>query len=223
MTDIVQGTLASVAQLQERFGELTRDVEPTVLQDILEEATQNIEDRIGRRVAPFTGHVYQDALYGIDPDEMGDGGNIPMSMLSTLGMSYADALGAGDNVRHFWLDQFAPMRPELWTYNVQSIQLYRTYGDTQPVDFGNGGVLGPEVDSGHVWLRLGTFAPQGTRVQVIYDGGYTVAIPPSLRRACLFQAAKFLILEAEPQVRRDMNLEEIDMQISMLLAPWVRG
>ncbi len=217
--------LASTEQLVARQPELTRDLDAAVIQSILEEATQHIEDRTGRRLAPFVGHVYQDTLEGIDPDEYGGNGDLPMSFTGTLGLSQASAygFGAADLSRHMWLDQFAPVRPELWTYNIQSMQVYRTYGDTQPIDFANGGILGPDVTDGHVWFRMGTFAPIGSRVQVIYDGGYTVSIPPSLRQACILQATKSLILDAEPQNRKDMNLDEIDAQISMLVGPWMRA
>src|ERR1700677_1325632 len=92
-----QPTLASVEDLTKRFPGLCKDVEPYILQQILEEATQNIEDRVGRRLAPFTNHVFQDHLIGIDPDELGSGDFLPMSWSSSLAMSYADALGAGSN------------------------------------------------------------------------------------------------------------------------------
>ena len=67
------------------------------------------------------------------------------------------------------------------------------------------------------------FAPEGSRIQVIYDGGYTVRIPAALRQACIWEATKSLIVNAEPQNRKDMNLDEIDAQIAILLGPWVRG
>lgn len=216
-------SLASVADLQRRYPELVVDLEPTTLADILVEATSHLEDRTGRRLAPFTGHIYQDRLFGIDPSEYGNNADMPMDIYGSLGLSQAIALGASTLVRHFWLDQFAPVYPELWTYNIQSMTLFRTYGDEQPIDWEHGGIRGPDVTDGHVWIRLGTFAPEGSRIQVVYDGGYTKGIPASLRRACLFQAAKFIILEFEPQTRREMNLDQIDQQIDMLMAPWVRS
>lgn len=216
-------TLASVADLQKRYPELVVDIEATTLADILVEATSHLEDRTGRRLAPFTGHIYEDRLFGIDPSEYGNNADMPMDIFGSLGLSQAIALGASTLVRHFWLDQFAPVYPELWTYNIQSMTIYRTYGDFQPIDVLNGGVRGPDITDGHVWLRLGTFAPQGTRVKVVYDGGYTQGIPASLRRACLFQAAKFIILEFEPQTRKEMDLNNIDLQIDLLIAPWIRG
>ena len=215
--------LASVADLSKRYPELVVDIEPTTLADLLVEATSHLEDRTGRRLAPFTGHIFEERLFGIDPVEYGKNADKPMDIYGSLGMSQAIALGASTLVRHFWLDQFAPVYPELWTYNVQSMTLYRTYGDFQPIDFAHGGVRGPDVTDGHVWIRLGTFAPEGSRIKVVYDGGYTIGVPPSLRRACLFQAAKFIILEFEPQTRREMNLDQIDQQIDNIIAPWIRG
>jgi hypothetical protein len=484
MTVTVQPTLATVEQLQIRYPEIVRDLDPQVLQETLEEATRHIETRIGRRVAPFIGHVYQDRLWGIDPSEFGADSNTPLSFAGSLGQSQAQAFGANNLVRHFWVDQFAPLYPELWTYNIQSMQIYRSFGDTQPIQFGGGGILGPDSTDGHCfvpgtrvltadlrwvpieileegdeligfdehrtvedgrrsyrpstveatksfvlpcleiefsdgssvvcsddhlwlakidgmyqwrrtdelrseedtsypptwgasvvskpftpwefdesrdagylsaafdgegswltrdrkcsftqrenamlgkvtsaleergyaftdsltskpqpdsftrstdihtvtltggranalrfmgsirpprllpkfsvehmgnytsqgvgvksitpvgdrevialqtssrtylaegfaahncWLRLGTFAPEGSRIQVIYDGGYTVSVPSDLRRACIYQAIKFLIIDIEPQFRKDMDLVEIDSQISLLLGGWVRG
>jgi len=215
--------LATVADFTKRFPELVVDLDPTTIADVLVEATAHLEDRTGRRLAPFTGHIYQDRLYGIDPSEYGNNADMPMDIFGSLGLSQAVALGASTLVRHFWLDQFAPVYPELWTYNIQSMTIFRTYGDYQPIDVLHGGIHGPDVTDGHVWLRLGTFAPEGSRIQVVYDGGYTAGIPASLRRACLFQAAKFVILEFEPQTRREMNLDEIDKQVDNLIMSWIRG
>jgi hypothetical protein len=223
MTATVQPTLATVEQLQARYPEVIRDIDPQVLQETLEEATRHIETRVGRRLAPFVGHIYQDRLFGIDPSEFGADNNTPLSWEGSLGQSMAGAYGSQNLVRHMWLDQFAPLYPELWTYNVQSIQIYRSFGDSQPIYFNNGGILGPDSTDGHIWLRLGTFAPEGTRVQIIYDGGYTVSIPTDLRRACIYQAIKFIILDIEPQLRKDLNLDEIDREISLILGGWVRG
>lgn len=218
-------SLATVEDFTRRYPELVRDIEPQQLADILVEATSQIEMLSGRRLAPFTGHLFSDRLTGIDPNEYGGVSEMPTDIFGSLGMSRAASLGfaAADLVRHFWLDQFAPVYPELWTYNVQAITIYGTYGNTYQVDVKNGGIMGPEVTDGHVWLRLGTFSPEASRVRCLYDGGYTVNVPPSLRRAVLFQAAKFVILECEPQTRREMNLDEIDKQIEQLIGPWFRG
>jgi len=215
--------LATVEEFSKRYPELVVDLEATTIADILVEATAHIEDITGRRLAPFTGHIYQDRLFGIDPAEYGNNADMPMDIYGSLGMSQAIALGASTLVRHFWLDHCAPAYPELWTYTIESMTIFRTYGDYQPIDFLNGGVRGPDVTDGHVWIRLGTFAPEGSRIQVVYSGGYTNGIPASLRRACLFQAAKFIMLEFEPQTRREMNFDQMDQQINKLIGPWVRG
>lgn len=215
--------LATVEDVQRRYPELVVDLEPALIADLLVEATAHLEDRTGRRLAPFTGHLYEDRLHGIDPTEYGNSADLPVDIYGSLGISYATALGSSDLTRHFWLDQFAPAYPELWTYTIESMIIYRTYGDYQVIDFANGGIRGPSITDGHCWLRLGTFAPIGSRVQVRYSGGYTKGIPASLRRACLFMVAKFILLEFEPQIRSNMDLREIDMQLDNLIAPWVRG
>jgi hypothetical protein len=219
----VQPTLATVEQLQIRYPEIVRNIDSQVLQETLEEATRHIETRVGRRLAPFVGHVYQDRLFGIDPSEFGVDSNTPLSFAGSIGMSQAQAYNSDNLVRHCWIDQFAPLYPELWTYNIQSMQIYRSFGDTQPIYFQNGGVLGPDSTDGHLWFRLGTFIPEGTRIQIIYDGGYTLGIPTDLRRACILQAIKFIILDLEPQLRKEMDLNELDAQISLILGGWVRG
>jgi hypothetical protein len=216
--------LATADDFMRRYKMMAQDFDPIVIEETMVEATAHIESMVSRRLAPFTNHVYEDRLYGIDPTEYGGTSNgIPLPWQGSLGVSYANALGAGDLVRHFWLDQFAPVYPELWSYNLQSIILQLTYGNTMPIDILNGGITGPAITDGHVWMRLGTFAPIGTRITVTYGGGYTNGIPPDLRRACIYQAAAFLIKDAEPQNRPNVNSDALDAMIIQLLAPWSRA
>ena len=216
--------LATVSDLQLRFPEVVSGIEPSVLADILVEATSFIEDNTGRRLAPFTNHICEERLFGISPDEYGDvSADMPIDIYGSLGISKAAALGASDLVRHLWLDQYAPFYPELWTYDISSMRIFRTYGDYQDIDFNHGGILGPNVTDGHVWFRLGTFIPEGSFVKVVYSGGYTLGVPPALRRACLFQAIKYVILECEPQMRSSMDLKEIEASVEMNIINWVRG
>lgn len=216
--------LATVADFQIRMPELAKNYDPLLIAETLVEATDQIETLTSRRLAPFSDYVYEDRLYGIDPNEYGDTTlGTPMPWAGTLGASYADALGDNNLIRHFWLDQFAVHHPELWTYNLQSIVLDLTYGNTMTVDFANGGLTGPAKTDGHCWMRIGTFAPEGTRITVTYGGGFTVGIPPALKRACIYQAAKFLIVDAEPVLRAAINTDELDAQITSILAPWARG
>ena len=217
--------LATAADFVARMPMVAKNYDELVIAETMVEATDHIENMVGRRLAPFSGHTYEDRLFGIDPDEMGNGGSPTMAMpwAGSLGTSYSNALGAGQLVRHFWLDQFAPFHPELWTYSIQSIVLDLTYGNEMTIDFSNGGLTGPSATDGHCWMRIGTFCPVGTRVKVVYGGGYTVAVPPALKRACIFQAAKFLMMDAEPMLRQQMNTDELDAQIVSILASWARG
>lgn len=220
----VPGGLISVATLQTRYPELSREKDPETLVEIIQEATAHMEDMTSRRMAPFNNVTFSDRLHGIDPDEYGDtNADMPLSFAGSLGSSYASALGNSDLVRHFWVDQFAPLYPELWTYTVTNVTITLTYGNTVAVDFQSGGMIGPDPNDGHVWLRLGTFSPEGSRINLTYSGGYTVGTPASLRRACLYQCAKFLILEAEPTLHDSQNTDMLDAQTVRLLAPWARG
>lgn len=215
--------LATAADFTARFPEIARSSDPLIIAETMVEATDHIEQLVSRRLAPFTGHVYEDRLYGIDPSEYGDQSvSQALPWAGSLGMTLANALGADGLVRHFWLDQFAPHHSELWTYDIQSVNIQLTYGNSIAVDFQNGGMVGPAVTDGHIWLRLGTFAPVGSRVIVQYGGGYTVAIPPALKRACLYQAVLFLGIDAEPMLRAQMNYDALEGQIVKLLAPWAR-
>lgn len=217
---MVATPLATAADLVLRYPIVTQDIDPLILADTMLQATDHIEGLTQRRLAPFTGVLYQDRLLGIDPMEYGATADMPLPFSGSLGLSYANAVGASDLVRHFWLDEFAPRNSELWTYNVQSIILELTYGNTIAVNVS--GVRGPATTDGHIWLPLGTLAPIGTRVNVLYGGGYTVGIPPSLRLACLYQAVKFLIVDTEPQSRQGLHTDALEAQIVSLLAPWAR-
>jgi hypothetical protein len=168
------------------------------LSDILVEATRACESECGgRRLAPFT--VTETHRAGaIDPDEYSDQSNLPMDIQSTLGASYARAIGASSLVRHVWVDQTAPLYQDLWAYSNVSVKVIRSYGGTQnlqPTQILNG----PEPDTGHLWFQLGLFLPIGSRVQVTYGGGYTVAIPGDLVRACKLMAAWMIVTELNPE------------------------
>lgn len=169
----------------------------TPLADILIEATRACESEVQRRLVPFT--VTETHRLGmIDPDEYSDTAGLPMDIQSTLGASYAMALGANTLVRHCEVDEYAPRYQDLWSYSNVSVTLIRSYGGTQQLQHGQ--ILnGPEPDTGHLWLQLGTFAPVGTRAQVTYSGGYTVAIPGDLRRGCKFMAAWIIVTELNPE------------------------
>lgn len=189
--------LCSPSQFKEgAFSDLVRDYTTQALADLLAEGTRLCEDATERRLAPFTITELTRAD-GIDPDEYTDSANLPMDIRSTLGVSYAQALGASSLVRHCWVSEFAPRYQDMWTYSNVSVSIIRSYGGSQDVSPSQ--ILsGPEPDSGHLWFQLGMFLPVGSRVQVTYSGGYTVATPASLVRANKFMSAYLAVRELNP-------------------------
>jgi len=199
--------LCTIAQLTEGpFADLFAGQENSTLADWLAEATRACEREANRRLAPFTGLVETQRAGLIDPDEYADTANLPMDIQSTLGMSYAAAMGASSLVRHCWVDQYAPHYQDLWTYSNVSVTIIRSYGGTETLPAGR--ILnGPEPDTGHLWFQLGLFLPVGSRVQVTYSGGYTVAVPADLVRANKLMTASFAVRELNPgDTRHDPGL-----------------
>jgi hypothetical protein len=216
--------LATAADFINRFPEQSKDYPVEVIEETMVEATSALETMVNRRLAPFSNLVYEDRLFGLDPDEYGANSDLPLPFQGSLGLSFANALGADGLVRHFWLDHFAPLYPELWTYDVQSIVCTLTYGNDIVVDIPGGGIIqGPSKTDGHIWVRIGTFIPEGSFVTVTYGGGYTEGIPPSLKRACLYQAAEFLLRDAELQNRSGSNSDALESLIVKIMAPWARA
>ncbi len=215
--------LATAADFTKRYPEVAELFDPIVIQETMVEATDALETMVNRRLAPFQNLVYEDRLLGLDPMEYGANSDLPLPFSGSLGLSFANALGADGLVRHFWLDQFAPFHPELWTYEVSSVVLTLTYGNQLVIGPDQIIAGGPAKTDGHVWLQIGTFAPEGTRVTATYSGGYTVGIPPALKRACIYQAAEFLIRDTEPQSRMNMNSEALEGLIVKTMAPWARA
>jgi hypothetical protein len=187
--------LITWAQLTEgAFADLVRGyTSPTAQADVLIEATRDVEGLAGRRFTAFT-VTESHRAEGIDPDEYADGFAIPMDIRSTLGQSYAAALGASNLVRQVWLNEFAPQYPEFWTYSNVTVDIVRSYGGTQT----NVPMLdGPAADSGRMWFSLGTFVPVGSQVYVTYTGAYTTT-PADLSRATKLAAAAIVALELDP-------------------------
>lgn len=165
----------------------------TAQADLLIEATREVEGICDRRFAPFT-ITESHRAEGVDPDEYGDGYAVPMDILSTLGASYASALGASTLVRECWLNEYAVKHPEYWSYTNVTVDIVRSYGGTQhavPL------LDGPAPDSGRVWFALGTFVPVGSQVYVTYSGQYTI-MPASITRACKYVCAALIADELDP-------------------------
>lgn len=188
--------LATSADMQSgQFADLVRDYSAPDLDQLMIEATRVCEGIAGRRLAPFTAVPETHRATGIDPDEYTDSTSLPMDILGSLGRSYANALGAGDQVRHVWLNEFAPRYPEMWTYSNLRVTILRSYGGSQTVNTAS--LIGAENDSGHVWFTLGTFLPLGSLIRATYDGGYTT-VPADLARACKLEAAVLVLGEIDP-------------------------
>jgi hypothetical protein len=104
-------------------------------------------------------------------------------------------MGTTSLVRHGWLQQWAPQFQDLWSYNLRSITIHRSYGGDQVVNLAT--VRGPDPDTGHIWYNIGTFLPIGSLVTYVYDGGYQT-IPADLSRACKFMCASIAAKELDP-------------------------
>src|SRR3954468_5921515 len=188
--------LATSADMQAgQFADLVRAYSAADLGPLMVEATRVCEGVAGRRLAPFTGVPETHRATGIDPDEYTDASSLPMDILGSLGRSYANALGAGDQVRHCWLNEFAPRYPEMWAYSNLQVTILRSYGGSQSVM--SASLVGAENDSGHIWFTLGTFLPLGSLIRVQYGGGYSM-VPADLGRACKLQAAVLVLGEIDP-------------------------
>lgn len=188
--------LASSADMQDgQFADLVRDFSAATLDQLMVESTRVCEGIAGRRLAPFTGVPETHRATGIDPDEYSDAANVPLDLQGTLGRSYSDALGAGDQVRHVWLNEFAPRYPEMWSYSNLRVTILRSYGGTSTL--APASIIGAENDSGHIWFTLGTFLPVGSLIRAVYDGGYATS-PADLARACKLQAAVLALGEIDP-------------------------
>jgi len=213
--------LCTAAQFTEGpYGDLVAKYSPQALSDVLVEATRMCESETGRRFAPFTTTETHRAS-GIDPDEYSDSANLPMDIRSVLGASYAAALGASSLVRHCWLDECAVRYPDLWTYSNTTVTFIRSYGGTETI--ASSQILnGPENDTGHLWFQLGLFLPVGSRVQVTYSGGYTIAMPADLVRANKYMAASIVVRELNPG-STDHDPDALHTDALMVLANYARS
>jgi hypothetical protein len=204
--------LCTVPELQQgAFADLVKSFPPDALEQIVVEATRACETETHRRLAPFT-LTESHRAGGIDPDEYDAVmGGIPLDQTASLSQSYAASLGnAGSMVRHVWLNEYAPMFPEMWEYGPDiTVQVTRSIGGTQSVRV----LSGPEPDSGHVWFAIGEFIPLASMLRVTYSGGYST-VPADLRRACKYMAAAICVRELDPihgpETAHDAgNLEEL--------------
>lgn len=222
MPTLAPGTLMSTTDLSGgAVASITSFYDPAYLQTMISRASRAVESKCGRRLAPFT-VTESHMASGVDINGVGSAGDaLPMSLAGSLGLDRARAYGAtSGSVRDVWLEQWAPRYPELWTYSNMSVTLQRALDDVQQI--ASPLINLPAVDTGHLRLRLGTYCPPGTIINVTYSGGYTVAIPDDLVEACRLQLIKMLILENEPQNRPGLDTADLDGEILGYLAEYMR-
>lgn len=202
------------------LGAVVRDYSTSALSTLMVRASRAIESRCNRRLAPFTGKVESYRAKGVDPAGL-VGSDIPLDLEGALGRSMARAYQFQNLVRDFWLKEYAPsVYTEWYTLSVETLQIVRSIGGSEFVAPAN--IEGPQTPTGHLRLPIGTYCPEGSTVNITYDGGFTVAVPDDLNLACVYQAAKFAILGAEPEMRKDMSTVELDAEILSLIAPYIR-
>jgi len=201
------------------FSYIVRGIDPGYLATVMVRASRAVEARCARRFAPFT-VTESSTAEGVPMFGAGVDTSLPLPMVGALGMSRAAALGATNLVQDFWVSECAPLWPELWTYQGIVVQLSRTWGDTQMLIATQ--LIGPQPDTGHVRLPIGTYCPVGTIISVTYSGGYTLGMPDDLVQAVKLQAAKSLIVEIEPEARPGMDTHDLEAEIVELLAPYAR-
>lgn len=196
---------------------------PSQVLTLMRRASVGIESRCQRRLAPFTTLFESQTALGMSPEEYGEQGDMAMDLTGALGWSQAASMGVSDMVREFWLQEYAPKYPELWTVTLNKVELARTFGDTQT--FGAESFTtwqGPEADTGHVKMPIGTYCPQGTTIRAWYSGGYTGGVPWDLNQACVLHAMKLCLLGIEPETRPGASLAELDEEVLLLIADYVR-
>lgn len=180
---------------QSGLRDLIRALDVDELDDLMVKATRACEAACGgRRLAPFTVTETHRAE-GVDPSEFGAYAS-PGDFAATISASYSRMTGAGGTqVRKVWLDQFAPLFPDMWSYGDDlTIRVYRTEGSMESLPRSVIIGEGPVPDSGELWFRPGLLVPVGSRVQVTYSGKYD-PVPRDLVEACCFMAAASLIDE----------------------------
>lgn len=210
--------LVSAAVFQSgAFADLARSYDDPTLARIMVQATRACETETGRRLAPFTALTESHRAYGIDPDEY-VGGDLPLDLVGTVGRSYANALSSTALVRRFWLREFAPQFADMWTYSNLTVRIFRSYGGGETLDASR--FVGPEPDSGHTWVNLGTFLPVGSLIRVTYGGGYTTC-PGDLERACMLMAASIILKELDPAGERGFGHNPASLEADAV--SWLNG
>jgi hypothetical protein len=211
--------LATTADFNEGpFANLTAGFDARAHARLMLSATRSCEAACDRRLAPFTGLTETQRADAMDIEDALDS-YIPLDPTSQLGFSRAQSLGSTLLTRHFWVREYPPRFPELWSGSISGLQLFRSFSGGQVV---LPSTLQYEPDTGHVRFQLGTFAPPGTTIQVVYSGGYST-VPADLMEACRFMAASIAVKQLDPDARESGHDPNVLRAEAMeMLAPYVR-
>jgi hypothetical protein len=219
VTDPVVPLCSEADFMSGAYGDLARQYPDANIVQFLQDATRLCEEACSRRLAPFTVTETVRAT-GIDPDEYAEGADIPLDIQGTLGMSYASALGGSSLVRKFWLHEYPCRYPDMWSYSNVSVTIIRSYGGTQLLQPGQ--ILDGPDDTGQVRVTLGTYLPVGSSIRVTYSGGYVVATPASLDRACKMMAAGLIVRELDPESTQH-DPDQLRADALEILGQWARA
>jgi hypothetical protein len=211
--------LATSAQILEgAFNDLMRQYTVPALANVMIEATRACEGACDRLLAPFTGLVETQRADSLDVEDALDS-YVPLDPAGQLGMSRAQSLGSTLLVRHFWVREFPPRNPSLWSGSISALTLLRSYSGSQSVDVST---LQFEPDTGHARFRLGSFVPPGTTIQCTYSGGYAT-VPADLVRACKYMAASIATKELDPAQQSSGHNPDALLQDALdILDPYMR-
>lgn len=200
------------------FADLVRDFSGPTLDHLMLRATRLCESAVDRRLAPFTNIIETQRAAMLDVDDITEIPG-PMEPSAQLGFSRAQSLGTSQLVRHFWLREYPPRYPEMWTGSITSITLLRSYSGTQAVV---PNTTQYEQDTGHCRFQLGTYVPTGTTIVVTYSGGYTT-VPLDLEQACEFMAASLVLKQLDPaQAMHGHDPDALRMDALEILTAYTR-
>lgn len=194
-------------------------------QNLLMRASRANESYCDRRLSLFTNIKETHQAEDIEPDENVDLGVVmPLDQQGNIGMSYARALDAGQQIRYLRLREFPPRWEDLWSgtsTSVTSITIYRTPAGSQTI---LGGANQPFVffpDTGVVRFNVGVFCPPGSTIVTVYSGGYNPS-PEDLVQATIWKATEMALLDMAPAQRPNLDISEIRAAIASLLSPYLR-
>lgn len=211
--------LATVAQFEEGpLANLVSGFSTVAKQNLMMNATRSCESACDRRLAPFVGIVETQRADMLDVEDTVDA-YMPLDPTAQLGFSRSQSLGSTLLVRHFWVREYPPRYPDLWTGAVTAISLYMSYSGQEAVSMSG---VQYEPDTGHCRFALGTYVPPGTTIQVTYSGGYSV-VPGDLVEACKFMAAGSVVKQLDPvDGRSGHDPDALRNEAMEMLAGYVR-